>query len=720
MVVIANVYRKELPEIKKQVENAFDYFKGNRQKFNDLRKFVLQSTLTPRDRASLQELDKPQLQFNILEAYGSRLLGEFAKQEPSLEVHSAPTANPPDADTVDVVEGHLRSIFSEFEQYEVYRDQITGGYSVIKLSYDYENPNSFEHKIYVERAYDPLLTFFDPIARKKHKGDGDMCGEFYPKTKTDLEEMYPNLDLKDISATIDGEGLKWHYKIGQEDVYLLCEVYKKKKKRVRINRLADGTIKTDAEYEKMLQHYKDKMIVAQPPVIVQSRRTMRTVIVCYRFIGDQMLEAYETDFSILPLIFVDGNSVTIREEKENSQNKQIVKSYFENAIDAQRLKNIGGQQLADGIESMVMHKMKIAMESVPPEYLDLYTSPQYAGHYVYKAYDDNDRPLPAPTEVIKVPLPPEIMGAFTGADQLVQNILGSYDASLGINNNQLSGIAIQEGATQSNATAMPYISNLLESYQQLANGILDLIPKLYVTPRSIPILTSENKRAFALINTQNVPQDGKRYKNTKPIKISYNSSDLKVIVKPGVNFEVQQQKALDVTMQLAKFLPSFAAILNGPGLPILFENLNIRGADRWRKLAEDQVEQQKQMQMRQQQMQQQGQMPQYNPELQKIALEQQKTVLTNQEKQAEIQLKQQQLEMQRVKISADMIANKQDNQVQLAKTQTEKEVNAADLALRVHDQLHRHQSDMIEHAKDIHNMAQDRINNETDSNSLGT
>lgn len=705
MAIIAKVYRDELPELKQSVKSSCEFFKKARIKFNETRRFVLKSNITEEDKNDLAELNIPALQFNSLEAYVSRLLGEFSKQEPSLEVQAAPLDVMPDADMVDYVEGHLRAIFNKFNRYEIYRDQLTGGFSAIRLVYDYESEKSLEHKIYAERVYDPLLVGFDPTAREKHKGDGEYCFELYPKTEDDLKEMYPDVSFDDIKESYS-ENFKWVYEVGNKKVYLLCEYYKKIKKRTKIHRLSDNSTVTQAEYENLIKTYEKEQRFAQPPVIVQTRKTTVTIIRCYKFFKNKMLEVYDTDYSILPIIFVDGNSVLLRKDSENSDVEQVVKPYVENAMDAQRLKNLSGQQLANGIETMIQHKMKIAQESIPNGCEDLYTNVQYAGNYVYKSYDDRDRPLPPPQEVMKVPLPPEIMGTFNGADQIIQSILGSYDAALGINNNQLSGVAIVEGATQSNSTAMPYIVNLLDSLQQLANGILDLIPKLYVTPRSIPIITAENKKAFILINSKTVPDNGK-YHNKKPIKISYNSQDLHVVVKPGVNFEVQQQRALDTAISLSKMLPSFAAILNGKGLPILFENINVRGADRWRLLAEQQVEMQEQQQAQQQQQGQQQ--AQFNPMVQKIALEQQKMVLGNQIKQAELGLKQQQLENERIKMNIDYSANQQDNMVQLKKAETEKQVHEDNMTLKAHEHLHKQASDMIEHAKDIVHRVGDRL-----------
>lgn len=714
MTIIAQSYREELPKLREDIRESYKFFEKARTKFNTVRKFVLKSNITDADETNLKELKKPVLSFNALEAYVSRLLGEFAAQEPSLEVQAAPLDTPPDADMVDYIEGHLRSIFQKFDRYEIYRDQLTGGFSAIKLCYDYDSDMSFNHEIYAERVYDPLLVGFDPIAREKHKGDGEYCFELYPKTEDELREMYGDIAFSSADG-VGGNDFKWTYNIGRKKIYLLCRYYKKKKKKIKIHRLADNSVVTESQYKRILEHYDTSQKFAQPPAIVETRKSKQTVICCYVFTQNQMLEVDDTHYSILPLIFVDGNSVLIRAESENSEVEQIVKPYVENAIDIQRLKNLSGQQLADGIETMIQHKMKIAKEGIPHGYEKLYTNVQYAGNYIYNAYKDNGDPLPAPQEVVKVPLPPEIMNTFTGADQMMQSILGSYDATLGINRNQLSGIAIENGATQSNSAAMPYIVNLLCSLQQLANGMLDLIPKLYVTPRSIPIVTAENKKAFVLINEDKIPDiekdnngnvTGKKYDNEKPIKISYNSQDLHVVVKPGVNFEIQQQRALDTTLSLAKTLPAFAALLNGKGLPILFENINVRGADRWRLLAEQQVEMQEQQQ-------QQGQQ-QPNPMQQKIQLEQQKLTTGNQIEQERLNIEREKLQNQRIKMGMDFTANQQDNQVQIEKSRTERQVHEDNMTLKAHEHLHKQESDMIEHAKDIVHRVGDKLSESSD------
>ena len=123
-------------------------------------------------------------------------------------------------------------------------------------------------------------------------------------------------------------------------------------------------------------------------------------------------------------------------------------------------------------------------EALPKEeeFLQAYKDTQKESVLVYNSVHESnpDCPLANPIrEVNRIPGPPEIAQAFTGADRLIQNVLGSYDASLGINNNQLSGIAIVEAASQSNATAMPYIVGCLQGFQTGSGNLCRLNAQIF-------------------------------------------------------------------------------------------------------------------------------------------------------------------------------------------------------------------------------------------------
>jgi hypothetical protein len=597
---LAKEYTDQLERIKKNVRQAYDYFKENYDRYNEFIRFVFECSLREEEVTLLSQLSKPQLEFNVLEAYISRLLGEFSKQEPDIAVNAA-DMNKADPMTIRLLEQHLRHTLNDHAnhhtRYQVYKDLLAGGFSVLKVSTDYANAMSFEQQINIERVYDPTLCGFDQLARYSHKGDGRFCFELFPMAKDDFMEEYPEISVDKLNFHRDFAGFNWSYLNVTTPTLIIADYYEKKTKRVKIVKLATGETMRYKEYQEKLKSYDGFM---PPPAIVDKPRwTEIETIVRYRCIENQILEYVETDFAHLPLIFVDGNSVIVKTPK-NGNVKQVTRPYVYHAKGAQRLKNFAGISLANEIENLVQHKFKVSKESLPKEeeFLAAYKDVQKASVLVYNEFYENnpDARVTPPQEVQRVQTPPEIVQAFVGADSLIQNILGSYDAQLGINNNQLSGIAIVEAATQSNAAAMPYIVGLLLGLQRAAEIYVDLLPKYYTTPRTMPITDEEGHKNFVMVNQPN------------GMKMKYDSNALNVVVKAGASFTVQKMRTLMMVKELAGMSPLFAEMVSTKGLGFILDNMEGRGIEQLKQMADQWVqeyEQQKQaqMQMAQQQMQ---------------------------------------------------------------------------------------------------------------------
>ena len=190
--MIAQKHKDMLENLKKDVENWNQYFQDNNNRFNEFMRFVFKSSLTQDDLTKLRDLSKPIIEFNICEAYISRLRGEFAKHEPNVSVRAADgipanKLNDEFIAMIDVLECHMRHIFFDTQndglEYKLYSDILAGGFSVAHVYTDYLNEMSFQQGIKVERVFDPTLCGFDPLARESHKGDGRYCYQLFPKTK---------------------------------------------------------------------------------------------------------------------------------------------------------------------------------------------------------------------------------------------------------------------------------------------------------------------------------------------------------------------------------------------------------------------------------------------------------------------------------------------------------------------------------------------------------
>src|ERR1700676_1979325 len=280
----------QISRIKDNVRNSHDYFKPNYDRFNEFTSFVFNTSLTEDHKTLLMTLSKPTLEFNVLEAYISRLLGEFSKQEPSIEV-SADNEVSVDPKIIKLVEQHIRHEFSdsnnEHVKWSIYKDLLAGGYSVGKVTTEYAHPMSFNQVLKFARAYDPTLCGFDPLARFSHKGDGSYCFELFPMTCDNFRKEYPEIDTDDFSFRRDFQGFNWSYLNDKTPIIILAEYYEKKKVKKRIVQLRDGQVVTEDKYKKMIKEWDS---IEQPPAMIgEARTTEIETIVRYRLVENQII-----------------------------------------------------------------------------------------------------------------------------------------------------------------------------------------------------------------------------------------------------------------------------------------------------------------------------------------------------------------------------------------------------------------------------------------------
>lgn len=697
----------ELERIKEDVRSSYIFFKDNFKRFNEFRKYCYKTTISEQQKAILQRDNKPFVEFNISEAQVSRLLGEFAKQEPSIEVTPS-DGNPVPFQVIELVEGHIRHIIYESNKdnfsYEVYKDMLTGGFSAAKVFTDYKTPMSFEQQINLRRVFDPCLIGFDPMARAPHKGDGRYCFELFPMTLEDFKREFPDADTDSISYISDLEGFSWAYKDDKgTKIVLVCDYYEKKKKKVKIVQLANGRTMSVSDYKKLQKQWNDEGVMEQIPIVVGKPRWTILETVCRtRLIKNQILSYEETDYRYLPYVFFDGNSIVLSLDNTNVT-YQMTRPYIYNAKGAQDLKNVAGQALAHYLETMVQHKFIVMKEAIPQEedYLRALTNTQVANTIVVNAYSEDNphEPIPNPIrEVQTPPAPAEIMNTFAQTEATLQTILGSYASNLGKNDNDLSGKAVIESASVANAASMPYVVGYLQSLAHVGNVIVDLMPK-YIKGKSLPIVSMQGEKLSIPVNQKHTPQ------------IDFDEHAIHVNIEAGVNFQVQKNQALTQITALMGVSQEFNAFMNSPvGLPILIKNLTIHGADELEEAVPKWLEMQQQQQ--QQQMQMAAEMQKQNPQMIRAQAELIKNQHQAEQDEINTQLEIARLGIEEKRADAEILTAESkvtqaqiDSAVRLEETQTSQITHALDMAGKMAEIKDR------EHARELdkHNLHLDRM-----------
>ena len=653
MAAINEYYSVEnLARIKRNISTSYLYFEDNYKRFRNFRRFVFCESVTEDQRAMLRRLNRPATEFNILEAYVSRLLGEFAKQEPSITVSPADDTPVP-VELCKIIENNIRHVMYEANKnsfaYELYKDLLSGGFSVAKIWTEYNNPMSFDQVIRWARVFDPTLCGFDPLARAPHKGDGSYSFELFPMLIDDFKQKFPNVDVNKIGFERDIEGFSWSYQDAQQrKTVLVCEYYEKKKRRTRIVKLANGNTMPLNEYKKLKLKWEEMQILEQIPVIVGKPRWTELETIChYKLIESQIIEYTETDYTYLPHVFFDGHSIILSRGESSSQSYQMTRPYVYHARGIQDLKNFAGQTLANYLQNQVQHKFIVMKEAIPQEkdYIAALTNPQRASTLVVNAFKDNNPDMPINTpirEVQNVPAPPEVMQAFQVTDPTTQTILGSYSSNMGQNENDASGKAVIATQSAGNAAAMPYVVGYLAGINQMAIIHADLLPKYVKGKRKLPVMDNAGERDYAQVNGHDSP------------KLDYGNHALSVCIEAGVNFQVQKNEALQQIIGLMSASQEFGAFMNSPqGLPILVDNLTIYSADRLKEAVPQWMQQQEQQ--KQEAMQQQAQMQQSDPQFVKAQAEMAKVQEQAKQNQVENQIAIAKLQIEQTEAQAKLM-----------------------------------------------------------------
>jgi hypothetical protein len=596
--------QKRFDKAKENIDRATQYFKENYDRFNKFCSMVFRSTLTAQQKMFLLSKNRPIMEWNILLPPISRLRGEFGKHQVEVKVNGKngqeigkDAGTFEDIGLIDFVEGHMRYQFHDMKvngvEYDLMTDVLVGGFAGAKVWHDYEDPYSFDQRIYCAPVWDATLFGFDPMAKDKDKNDGEFFFEAYPQNKEKFEEEYKDVDLEGLAEINAVSSLKWSYHSQNEDIVLLVDYYYKKKKKKKLVLLSNGESMLMDEYKEFEQEWRQRenigLEVRQIPQIVDERMTEVCSIHRMKMIGTQILEEEETDLPSFPYVYIDGNSELIK-NPDNSYVQYMTRPYVYDAVGAQNMRNFAGQNLIYGMMKQVQSPFMASTDNLRGQDAEPWRNPQDANVLTYNAYkDDNPEiPLQPPIPIQPQALPPEIMQTFEISGKVCEESLGAFDASLAkLTEHETSGKAYSEIQSMSNAAAKPYVDNMILGIQSIAAKFLELIPMVYTTPRSIPILDAQGRKKYVKIN-----QEG-------GITINFRPHDLEVKIEAGASFGIQQDRALQALNATAKAFPGFAEFIHAKGLHIITDNLrDIRGSEELIMLAEEytaEMEQMKQM-----------------------------------------------------------------------------------------------------------------------------
>lgn len=631
----------------KNIKEWNDYFEPNNNSYHNSRNFLYSSTVSDREKSMNQLNKKATTEYNLLLANVKRLEGQFTYMMPWFTVHAKQGAkNSPQMDLlIEFIQDHFAATFepsaNDWMALKQYNHGLTGGFANSFIYPKYLGEMSVDQGIAIESIDDPTMVGYDIRSKLHHKGDGKYAYELIPVDRDILVDRYGNKVKDNVGGDSTIAGVTWQYNKADRDVVLVCSYYYKEEKEGKIVKLSDGRTMKVTDYERMLDKWTS-YLPAPVPIHKPIKKKFTTISHCLFTDGEILEEHKNTVYDDLPYVFWDFSSQVLATNITGNTYQQITMPYTAKAMDSQRTKNVMGQMILTSAVTADASTYIIPEESLPrdPSRLRAWTDPNFARIKTYKATLNGDptKPLPPPQPAQQASVSPEFFQMFIAMDSLIQAQLSTFDpTALGTNGNDMSGKAVRQGTIAAAMAAMPFMTGIEQGMQRNAQIYMHLMPKIMITPRTVPVMKIDGSREYIMIN------------EPKSLTMEFDPQDFQVDVECGVTCDAQKQDSLDAMYQMAQILPNFAQFLNDEGIPTLLDNYDIRNVEALKAKYEEWQEKQQE-----QQQQQQGQP---NPEMIQLQIAQQK-----------VQNDQMELKFKEIQLVINTLLKKRDQEIELVTT----------------------------------------------------
>lgn len=527
---------------------------------------------------------RPCLTSNKLRKYVAQVANRERDQRLAGKVR--PVDDKADVLTAQVIEGLIRQIERASRADIIYTEAgekaVAGGFGYWALETKMLD-DSFDQEIFIRRIKNQFNVWLDP---ERNYG---FIVELM--TKEEFKEQFPGKQFSDDFVT-DVIGLEdedkselWYE---DEKIRIAEYFYKQRYDKTIVQVINDENGKTGifeiVEKEDDAVHGKvtRDQIVKIGFRIVQERTGKGTRIKWLKMSGHEVLDEGDWAGKFIPIIEVEGDTVNIA-------GKTHKRSLIRDAKDPQMGYNFWKTHMAETV-ALVSKAPFVARWNAIRNYKDMWENAN-TENYSVLYYDGKERPQREQPATIP-----------TGAAQMMQieagdisDVTGLFEASFGEKSNERTGVAIQARANRSDFSTFHFSDNFGRAIVETVIQLIDLVPKIYDTPRTVRILGEDDAQALDMINNsgnnsiRNLPgeKDGQELLvdiNTENGEI--NPETLEPIIMNNLNFgkydavpgvklmSTRRQERIEGMLSLANGSPDVSMML----LPEMVKMLDIPGS----------------------------------------------------------------------------------------------------------------------------------------------
>lgn len=511
-------------------------------------------------RMEREQDQRPCLTINKVDQSIKQVTNDQRQNRPSIKVH--PVDDKGDIETAKIMQGLIRHIEYDSNADAAYdtafEAAVRGGFGFIRIVTEYENPTSFNQSIKIKRVTNQFSARLDPLSQEPDGSDANWGFISEDISKEEYKRNYP----KSEAATSEG----WSSIATQSPGWIsgdscrVTEYFYKEFQDREVCLLSNGdVVLKDKLEDALMQLNQDEM--SEQVTVVKERTAQIPVIKWCKLNGIEILEKTDWPGSYIPIIPVYGQELNINGRK-------TLQGIVRSAKDPARMYNYWKSAETEAI-ALAPRTPFILAEGQVEGYEHFWNTANRKNHaYLpYRPTSLNGTPVPPPQRNSIETSIGAITQASMGASDDIKATTGIYDASLGRQSNETSGVAIQRRNNQAQTSNFHFVDNLTRSLRHAGRVIIDLIPKIYDTARAARIIGEDGEPKIVKLNEA-------FEENGKTTLYALDAGRYDAAVDVGPSFATKRQEAAASMIDMSRNNP---AIMQTAG-DLIVRNMDWPGA----------------------------------------------------------------------------------------------------------------------------------------------
>ena len=496
---------------------------------------------------------RPCLEFNRLPTTIAQITGDIRQMRPAVKV--VPVDSRGDVKTADVIAGIVRYVENRSDAPAAYfagaDQQVAAGIGHWRVETEYGSGSTFEQEIRITGIPDGIGVRWDPDAKLPTREDARFCFVPVDMSRDVFEETYPDSTAAEFGdADLSQRGLsEW----ATHDTVRIVEYWVKTPVKKTLALMPDGEImdltdEADEDHPERLARIAEAK-AAGAKVRIEKRDGHK--IERYLITANDVLEG-PTPWPgrFIPIIPCVGIEMQVGR-------RRLRRGLVRFAKDAQRAYNYARSTQTEVVALQPKSPFIATVDQVKG-YEHVWATANTENH-PFLPYNPDPRAGTAMPQRANPPVASAGLAELTReAAEDLKAVTGVYDASLGARSNETSGKAIRARQQEGDVGSFVYIVNFTRAVRHTGAVVIDLVPHIYDTARTLRIVGEDGKVDLVEINQrQGVEVDGVAEKIQNDVTVGAYD----VAMEMGPSYTTRREAALDGMLALIQASPDLAPLV---------------------------------------------------------------------------------------------------------------------------------------------------------------